>query len=124
MTTLYDVIGAGADDDAEAVKNAFRKAVKATHPDLHVADPHSAERFRQVVCANAILSDPDQRAVYDHFLAFERWQAAGPPSATCEPHETGHIRSGPALDLWTALDMPRTAGSPHRPGGRSLSPET
>ena len=74
MTTLYDVIGAGADDDAEAVKNAFRKAVKATHPDLHVADPHSAERFRQVVCANAILSDPDQRAVYDHFLAFERWQ--------------------------------------------------
>jgi tetratricopeptide (TPR) repeat protein len=74
VTTLYEVIGARADDDAETIKNAFRDAVKASHPDLHAADPRSVERFRQIIYANAILSDPDQRAVYDHLLAFERWQ--------------------------------------------------
>lgn len=74
MTTLYDVIGACADDDTATLKNAFRGAVKASHPDLHAGDPQSVERFRQIVQANAILSDPDQRALYDQLLAFERWQ--------------------------------------------------
>ncbi len=74
MITLYDVLGARADDDADTLKNAFRNAAKASHPDLHAEDPHAVERFRQIVRANAILSDPDQRAVYDHLLAFERWQ--------------------------------------------------
>ncbi|HEY6257226.1 MAG TPA: DnaJ domain-containing protein [Xanthobacteraceae bacterium] len=74
MITLYDVLGAGADDDAESLKNAFRNAVKASHPDLHTDDPNAVTRFRQIVRANAILSDPDQRAVYDHLLEFEHWQ--------------------------------------------------
>ncbi len=74
MITLYDVLGARADDDAEALKKAFRNVVKASHPDLHGNEPHSTERFRQIIRANAILSDPDQRALYDHLLAFERWQ--------------------------------------------------
>jgi curved DNA-binding protein CbpA len=75
--TLYDVIGARVNDDAETLKNAFRNAVKASHPDLHAEDPQSAERFKEIVRANAILSDPEQRALYDNLLAFERWQEHG-----------------------------------------------
>src|SRR5215469_13991057 len=74
MITLYDVLGVCPQDDAEKLKDAFRNAVKTSHPDLHADDPHAIARFRQVVRANAILSDPDQRAVYDHLLEFERWQ--------------------------------------------------
>ena len=74
MITLYDVLGVSPKDDAETLKDAFRNAVKTSHPDLHADDPHAVARFRQVVRANAILSDPDQRAVYDHMLEFERWQ--------------------------------------------------
>jgi tetratricopeptide (TPR) repeat protein len=73
MNTLYDVLGAGPDDDAESLKNAFRNAVKESHPDLHPGDPDAPLRFRQIVRANAILSDAEQRTAYDRFLAFELW---------------------------------------------------
>jgi len=74
MTTLYDLLGARADDDAEALKKAFRKAVKATHPDLHTDDPDALSRFRMIVAANAILSDTERRQAYDRMLQFQRQQ--------------------------------------------------
>ena len=49
MKTLYDLLGARADDDAEGLRNAFRKAAKANHPDLHAGDPDAPIRFRQIV---------------------------------------------------------------------------
>jgi tetratricopeptide (TPR) repeat protein len=63
MKSFYELLGASADDDAEAVKKAFRKAVKAHHPDLHPNDPDALERFRQVIAA---------RASHDRRLALER----------------------------------------------------
>ena len=74
MTTLYDMLDVRPDDDAETVKDAFRKAVKVSHPDLNADDPDAAARFKEVVRANAILSDPELRAVYDRMLEFERQQ--------------------------------------------------
>jgi len=74
MTTLYDVLGASAGDDAASLKSAFRKAVKDTHPDAHNGDPQALSRFRQVIRANAILSDAEQRQIYDQMLEFERWR--------------------------------------------------
>ncbi|WP_407156405.1 DnaJ domain-containing protein [Bradyrhizobium sp. STM 3557] len=72
MKTLYDLLGALPDDDAEELRSAFRKAVKGTHPDINPGDPDAALRFRQIVRANDILSDRDQRAAYDHLLDLAR----------------------------------------------------
>src|SRR5690348_14023206 len=72
MKTLYDLLGALPDDDAEELRSAFRKAVKGTHPDINPGDPDAALRFRQIVRANDILSDHDQRAAYDHLLDLAR----------------------------------------------------
>jgi curved DNA-binding protein CbpA len=72
MNTLYDLLGARADDDAEGLRNAFRKAAKANHPDLHAGDRDAPIRFRQIVEAYDILRDAEQRAVYDRLLKFER----------------------------------------------------
>ena len=69
MGTLYDLLGALPDDDAEGLRTAFRKAAKATHPDLNPDDPEAALRFRQLVRAHDILSDAEQRAAYDQLLA-------------------------------------------------------
>jgi curved DNA-binding protein CbpA len=69
MKTLYELLGALADDDAESLRSAFRKAAKATHPDLNAGDPDAPLRFRQIFRAHAILSDPEQRAAYDWLLA-------------------------------------------------------
>ncbi len=69
MKTLYDLVGAFPDDDAEDLRDAFRNAVKATHPDINTGDPDAPLKFRQIVRANTILSDPEQRAAYDRLLA-------------------------------------------------------
>ena len=69
MQTLYDLLGALPEDSAEDLRLAFRRAAKATHPDIHTEDEDAPERFRRLVRANDILSDADQRAVYDHLLA-------------------------------------------------------
>jgi hypothetical protein len=72
MTTLYDLLGALPKDDAEELRTAFRQAVKGTHPDLHPGDPDAALKFRQIVRANEILGDVEQRSVYDHLLDLAR----------------------------------------------------
>jgi DnaJ domain len=68
MDTLYDMLGALPHDDAEGLRAAFRRAVKGAHPDLRPDDPDAAVKFRQIVRANEILCDKDQRAAYDHLL--------------------------------------------------------
>jgi curved DNA-binding protein CbpA len=74
MTTLYDLLGALPNDDADGLRAAFRKAAKETHPDVNPGDPEAAERFRRIVRANAILSDEQQRAAYDQLLEVARQQ--------------------------------------------------
>jgi curved DNA-binding protein CbpA len=74
MKTLYDLLGALPDDDAESLRTAFRKAVKANHPDINGDDPDAPLKFRQIIRANAILRDAEQRAAYDRLLALARRQ--------------------------------------------------
>jgi curved DNA-binding protein CbpA len=69
MGTLYDLLGALPDDDAEGLRIAFRRAAKAAHPDTNPDDPDAALRFRQLVRAHTILSDAEQRETYDQLLA-------------------------------------------------------
>jgi curved DNA-binding protein CbpA len=72
MDTLYDLLGALPRDDAEDLRTAFRIAVKGTHPDVRPGDPDAGLKFRQIVRANEILRDPEQRAAYDHLLELAR----------------------------------------------------
>jgi curved DNA-binding protein CbpA len=69
MGTLYDLLGALPSDDAEELRKAFRKAAKATHPDINPDNPDAALRFRELVRAYDILTDNEQRATYDQLLA-------------------------------------------------------
>jgi tetratricopeptide (TPR) repeat protein len=68
METLYDLLGALPDDDADSLRAAFRHAVKGTHPDINPGDPYAALKFRKIVRASEILLDEEQRAAYDHLL--------------------------------------------------------
>jgi tetratricopeptide (TPR) repeat protein len=75
MRSLYGLLDAHEDDDADALKKAFRKAAKAHHPDLHPGDPDAPERFRQIIAAHALLRDAKQRATYDRLMLLERQQS-------------------------------------------------
>ena len=79
MTTLYDLLEALPDDDADGLRAAFRRAAKASHPDVNPGDPEAAKRFRRIVRANAILSDGQQREVYDRLLEVARRQQSREP---------------------------------------------
>lgn len=68
METLYDLLGALPRDDEEELRAAFRRAVKGSHPDLNPGDPDAGQKFREIVRANEILVDEEQRAAYDHLL--------------------------------------------------------
>jgi hypothetical protein len=62
------LLGALPHDDAEGLRTAFRRAVKGAHPDIRPGDPDAALRFREIVRANEILGDAEQREAYDHLL--------------------------------------------------------
>lgn len=72
MTTLYDLLGALSGDDADDLRDAFRRAVKDVHPDIRPNDPDAALNFRLIVYAMEVLRDPEQRAAYDYLLDLAR----------------------------------------------------
>lgn len=59
--TPYEVLGVPPDADGETVKKAHRKRSRETHPDRG----GSAEEFREVSTAFAVISDPMRRQRYD-----------------------------------------------------------
>jgi hypothetical protein len=82
LRTLYDLLGASPNDDADRLRNAFRNAVKANHPDLHPHDPGAALRLSGIVRAYAILRDAHARASYDHVLRVEAGPLCAKPRRT------------------------------------------
>ena len=50
MKTLYDLLEALPDDDADGLRAAFRKAAKANHPDFNPGNAEASERF-QAYCS-------------------------------------------------------------------------
>ena len=88
MGTLYDLLGALPGDDAEGLRVAFRKAAKATHPDMNADDPEAPRRFRELMRAYDILTDADQRTTYDELLLI----ALQPPAVAKSTHVYERVR--------------------------------
>jgi tetratricopeptide (TPR) repeat protein len=85
LQTLYELLGALPDDDADRLRAAFRNAAKASHPDNNLDDPDAPQRFRQVVRAYVILRDERQRMTYDTLLARADQQRALAPRRKVVP---------------------------------------
>jgi len=79
MKNLFEILGAHPDDDAEKLKNAFRKAVKANHPDLRMGDPNASMRIRRIIDAYAILRDEKKRRAYERRLSLKCRQLRAKP---------------------------------------------
>ncbi|MBP0634634.1 J domain-containing protein [Cupriavidus sp. AcVe19-6a] len=78
MTTLYATLGVQADATLDEIKRAYRRAAMKWHPDRNLgreAEAHAA--FQEIRDAYAILSDAEQRQIYDEVFEREmqRWQA-------------------------------------------------
>jgi curved DNA-binding protein len=75
----YAVLGVPRTASQKDIKKAFRKLAREHHPDTKGGGDASAERrFKEINEANAVLSDPDKRALYDRLGAdWEAYARAG-----------------------------------------------
>ncbi|MGO4762785.1 J domain-containing protein [Cupriavidus sp. 2KB_3] len=78
MNTLYATLGVQSDATLDEIKLAYRRAAMKWHPDRNPgreAEAHAA--FQQIRDAYSILSDAEQRQVYDDVFEREmrRWEA-------------------------------------------------
>jgi len=75
---LYEILGVGRDASPDDIKRAYRTLAREHHPDVSSA-PEAEERFKEIVGAYEILSDPQKRQQYDTF-----GQSGGPAGAPTE----------------------------------------
>lgn len=72
MATLYDTLGVHDDASDDEIKRAYRKAAMRAHPDRNQGREAAAhDAFQEIKQAYSILSDPEQRRVYDAVYAQE-----------------------------------------------------
>ena len=83
-TDYYELLQISPNADPDTVTRVFRLLARRYHPDQ--PDTGNEEKFREILAAYAVLSDPEKRAHYDvNHVAIrrERWRfvAEGAPSA-------------------------------------------
>jgi curved DNA-binding protein CbpA len=61
---LYGILGLTVDASPETIRQTYKKLAILYHPDKCPQDPHG-EQFKDIAQAYRILSDPEQRALYD-----------------------------------------------------------
>ncbi|MGK2852394.1 MAG: DnaJ domain-containing protein, partial [Candidatus Limnocylindrales bacterium] len=76
----YAVLGVPRTASQAEIKKAFRKLARQHHPDTKPGDVAADRRFKEVNEANAVLSDPDKRGLYDRMGA--DWEAYARAGAT------------------------------------------
>lgn len=75
--TLYDVLGVDSAAPLSTIRQAYRRAARAHHPDMH--GDQSAARMAEINHAWTVLGDADRRRDYD--LQFGRGHVIAPGAA-------------------------------------------
>jgi curved DNA-binding protein CbpA len=91
---LYAVLGITPDASQVQIAHAYRRLVRAHHPDLHPEVDSAA--LAAAVTAAAILRDPARRAAYDRSRRPTREQQPFAPQPVVQRHRSvPDIRPGP-----------------------------
>jgi hypothetical protein len=101
---LYAALGVGQDASPDEIRDAYRRAARASHPDLNPGDATAAERFKRVQVAYEVLGDPQRRAAYDNPVDAPPPVAPHPPSA----HPNRYVPSHDDLPVSLARELGET----------------
>jgi curved DNA-binding protein len=75
----YKLLGVEREASDAEVKRAFRKVARELHPDVNAHDPEAEKKFKAAAEAYEVLSDPEQRQIYDRFGQEGLRQGGFPP---------------------------------------------
>ena len=67
MRDLYEVLGVERGASQADLKKAYRRLAQQFHPDKNPDDKSAEEKFKEAANAYQILSDDEQRALYDRY---------------------------------------------------------
>jgi molecular chaperone DnaJ len=68
MRNYYEILGVSKDATDAEIKQAYRKLSRVKHPDKSSKSKEVATReFQELSQANAVLSDPEKRRIYDMY---------------------------------------------------------
>ena len=102
----YKILEVEPDTDAKAIKAAYRKLARKTHPDLNPGK-ESEEKFKEIAEAYEVLKSPERRAEYDEL---RRYGASGPqggfePPPGWQPHagSAGEEFSGDFSEFFSSI---------------------
>lgn len=77
MSDYYKVLGLSKGASIEEVKKAYKSLAKKYHPDVS-SDPDAEKKFKEVVEAYQVLSDPEKKQNYDNYGdAYKNFQGFG-----------------------------------------------
>lgn len=107
----YAVLGVPRTATQPEIKKAFRKAARQHHPDQNKGDADAERKFKAVNEANAVLSDPEKRALYDRLgKDWEAYARAGATAGATAGAATG-ARGGAAGDPFSGYGFGTPGGN-------------
>ena len=88
---FYEVLGVKRDAPGDEIKKAYRKLARKFHPDLNPGDKAAEEQFKLLQDAYEVLSNPENRKLYDQYG--ENWRAVKAGAGAPPPGWEGAQRS-------------------------------
>lgn len=97
LKDYYDLLGIGERAGPEEIKRAYRNLARTFHPDRNPGDPIAAERFKGILEAYEVLSDPLRRQQYDLLRRAPLNTFGHFPTAAAFGRVDGHVAMDDAL---------------------------
>src|SRR6266513_3408000 len=88
----YEVLGVSRSVSADEIKTAYRKLARKFHPDLNPGDKAAEDQFKLLQEAYNVLSDAENRKLYDQYG--ENWRAVKQGGGAPPPGSGGYQTAG------------------------------